>query len=82
MGHPAGVKRDFEALEKATCGSHRPTGKDDHRLEAAPLTGVSADGQPWADSFSGGGRETLKKAGRAGRKPELTEADRERLEDL
>jgi hypothetical protein len=82
MGHPAGVKRDFGTLEKATCGSHRPTGKDDlNRLEVAPLTGVSTDRQPWADSFSGG-RETLKKAGRAGRKPELTEADQERLEDL
>lgn len=36
----------------------------------------------WRDEFRDRGREALKKAGRAGRRPELREADRERLEDL
>jgi len=36
----------------------------------------------WADEFRAGGREALKKAGRAGRRPELSEADRERLQEL
>jgi transposase len=36
----------------------------------------------WADEFRSGGGEALKKAGRAGRQPALTEADRERLQEL
>ena len=36
----------------------------------------------WVDEFRTGGREALKSAGRAGRKPGLTEADRERLQEL
>jgi transposase len=84
MGNPAGVKRDFVALER-------------RRFEAAKLLEKSGLNQSevarrlhvcrqtvsrWADEFGGGGREALKKAGRAGRKPELTEADGERLQEL
>ena len=36
----------------------------------------------WVDEFQTGGKEALKKADRAGRKPELTEADRQRLQEL
>ncbi len=36
----------------------------------------------WVEEYNKGGKEALKKAGRAGRKPELSEADRERLGDL
>ena len=83
MGNPAGVKRDFVALEK-------------RRLEAVRLLEKSALNQSevacrvhvcrqtvsgWAEEFRAGGREALKKA-EPGRKPELTEADRKRLEEL
>lgn len=33
----------------------------------------------WADEYHSGGKQALKKAGRAGRKPELSKADLERL---
>jgi len=36
----------------------------------------------WAEEFAEGGREALKMTGRAGRKPELSEEDRERLTEL
>ena len=71
MGNPAGVKRDFVALEK-------------RRFEAVRLLEKSALNQSevacrvhvcrqtvsrWAEEFRAGGREALKKAG-PGRKPE------------
>lgn len=36
----------------------------------------------WAKEFRVGGKLAMKKAGRAGRKPRLTEADRQRLQQL
>lgn len=84
MGNPAGVKRDFDALEK-------------RRLEAIDLWQNSDLNQSevarrlhvcrqtvnrWVDQFQTGGKSCLKKAGRAGRKPELTEEDHERLQGL
>jgi transposase len=36
----------------------------------------------WADEFRAGGQEALKRAGRTGRKPELSKADRERLQEF
>jgi transposase len=84
MGNPAGVKRNFEALEK-------------RRLEAVSLLEKSDLNQAevgrrfhvcrqtvsrWVDEFHAGGKAALQKAGRAGRKPALTEADRERLQEL
>jgi len=84
MGNPAGVKRNFEALEKRRMEAIGLLEKTDlnqsevaRRLQVCRQT-VSR----WMDEFRDGGREALKKAGRAGRKPELTEADRQRLEDL
>lgn len=84
MGNPAGVKRDFEALEKRRLQAIGLLEKHDlnqsevaRRLQVCRQT-VSR----WMDEFRDGGQEALKKAGRAGRKPELTEADRERLEEL
>ena len=82
MGNPAGVKRDFVALEK-------------RRFEAVRLLEKSALNQSevacrvhvcrqtvsrWAEEFRAGGREARKKA-EPGRKPELTEADGKRLEE-
>jgi len=70
MGNPAGVKRDFEALER-------------RRMEAIGLLEKRDLNQPevarrlhvcrqtvsrWMDEFRGGGHKALRKAGRAGRK--------------
>ena len=84
MGNPAGVKRDFVALEKRRFEAVRLLEKNDlnqsevaRRLQVCRQT-VSR----WADEFQDGGPEALKKAGRAGRKAELSEADRERLREL
>ena len=84
MGNPAGVKRDFEALEKRRMKAVGLVEKGDlnqsevaHRLRVCRQT-VSR----WVEQFKSGGKDALKKAGRAGRKPELTEADRARLQEL
>jgi transposase len=84
MGNPAGVKRDFGALEKRRFQAVNLLDKSElnqseiaRRLKVCRQT-VSR----WAGEFRSDGREALRKAGRAGRKPELTEADRERLQEL
>ncbi len=84
MGNPAGVKRDFEALEKRRMKAVGLVEKGDlnqsevaHRLRVCRQT-VSR----WVEQFKSGGKDALKKAGRAGRKPELSEADRARLQEL
>jgi len=84
MGNPAGVKRDFKALEKRRLEAIRLWEQSDlNQSEVARRLGVCRQTvSRWVGEFRAGGREALKKAGRAGRKPELTPADRERLEDL
>jgi transposase len=84
MGNPAGVKRDFDVLEKRRLQAINLLEKGElnqsevaRRLQVCRQT-VSR----WADQFQVGGKESLKKADRAGRKPELTEADHERLQEL
>ena len=84
MGNPAGVKRDFVALEKRRLEAINLLGKSDlNQAEVARRLRVCRQTvSRWADEFRAGGREALKKAGRAGRRPELSEADRERLQEL
>jgi transposase len=84
MGNPAGVRRDFEALEKRRMEAIRLLEKRDlnqsdvaRRLRVCRQT-VSR----WAEELKAGGKDALRKAGRAGRKPDLTEADREHLAEL
>ena len=84
MGNPAGVKRDFEALEKRRMQAIGLLKKDDlNQSEVARRLRVCRQTvSRWVDEFKTGGKAALKKAGRAGRKPELTPADRTRLEQL
>ena len=84
MGNPAGVKRDFGALERRRFEATRLLEKKDlNQSEVARRLHVCRQTvSRWADEFRAGGREALKKAGRAGRKPQLTESDRQRLEEL
>lgn len=84
MGNPAGVRRNFVALEKRRMQAVSLLNKGDlnqsdiaRRFKVCRQT-VSR----WAGEFNAGGKDALKKAGRAGRKPELSEADRERLAEL
>jgi transposase len=83
MGNPAGVRRDFEALEKRRFEaigllekrlSHSETAR---RVKVVRQTVVR-----WARQFREQGRASLKRAGRAGRKPLLGEKDRKRLSKL
>lgn len=84
MGNPAGVKRDFKALERRRFEAVRLLEKGDlNQSEVARRVNVCRQTvSRWADEFRTGGREALKKAGRAGRKAALTESDRKRLEQL
>ncbi len=77
------MTRDFEALEKRRFEFVRLYERGEtqaaiaRRLETVPQT-VSR----WVKEYQAGGREGLKKAGRAGRKPRLSEAQLEQLEKL
>ena len=84
MGNPAGVKRDFVALEKRRFEAINLLRKSDlNQAEVARRLHVCRQTvSRWADEFRAGGREALKKAGRVGRRAELSEADRERLQEL
>ena len=84
MGNPAGGKRDFEALEKRrmeAIGLLENSGLNQSEV-ARRLHVCRQTVSRWVDEFREGGQKALQKAGRAGRKPELTEADLERLGDL
>ena len=83
-GSPAGVRRDFDTLEKRRMEAIRLLEKRElnqsdvaRRLRVGRQT-VSR----WAEEFKAGGKDALKKAGCTGRKPDLTETDRKRLEEL
>jgi|SRR5579872_70232 len=84
MGNPAGVKRDFEALEKRRLEAIRLLGKGEfNQAEVARRLHVCRQTvNRWVDEFKAGGKDRLKKAGRAGRKPKMTHAEGERLGEL
>jgi transposase len=84
MGNPAGVKRDFGGLEKRRFQAARLLQKGDlNQSEVARRVRVCRQTvSRWAEEFQTGGMAALQKAGRAGRKPELSDADRKRLEEL
>lgn len=83
MGNPAGVRRDFEALEKRRLEAiHLWQGgltqsEVARRVKVARQTVVR-----WVARYRQGGQAALQKAGRAGRKPLLEERDRQQLERL
>ena len=67
------MKRDFVALEKRRFEAINLLGKSDMNLAevARRLHVCRQTVSRWADEFRAGGREALKKAGRAGRRSEL-----------
>jgi transposase len=81
MGNPAGVKRDFDALERRRFGALRLLKKGLSEAEVARQVGVHRQSvNRWAKQIGEQGPEGLKKAGRAGRKSRLSEADLKRIE--
>jgi transposase len=81
MGNPAGVRRDFEALEQRRMEAARLLEQGYSHAEVARR--VKAHRQSvgqWARQLHQGGRRMLKKAGRAGRKPRLRPEDLRRIE--
>lgn len=84
MGNAAGVKRDFDALEKRRFSALDLVNKGDlNQSEVARRFHVCRQTvSRWMTEYRKGGEEALHQAGRAGRKPALSEEDRARLEEL
>jgi transposase len=81
MGNPAGVKRDFAALEKRRMQAARLLEKGYTESEVARRVGVHRQSvNRWVKQVAENGRIGLKKAGRAGRKPRLSEEQLRRIE--
>ena len=80
MGNLAGVKRDFGALERRRLKAARLLQQGCSEAEVARKVGVHRQSvNRWARQLAAGGRESLRKSSRAGRKPRLSEADRRRI---
>lgn len=80
MGNVAGVKRDFRALERRRLRAARLLERGWSEAAVARRVGVHRQSvNRWAKQLAEGGRPALRKAGRAGRKPRLSEADRRRI---
>ncbi len=83
MGNPAGVRRDFDALERRRMQAVELLRKGLNQSEVARRVKVcSQTVSRWNLAVSKQGKGALKKAGRAGRKPKLDWSERERLEEL
>ena len=76
MGNPAGVKRDFLALEQRLLRAAGLLGQGFPQAEVARRVGVHRQSvSRWANALAKNGRDALRQAGRAGRKPRLAEQD-------
>ena len=82
MGNPAGVKRNFDDLEKRRLQAAKLLKKGIHEAEVARRVGVHRQSvNRWARQLTETGIAGLKKAGRAGRKPLLSEADLDKIRE-
>lgn len=83
MGNPAGVRRDFEALEKRRFTAIRFLQEGVNQTEIARRLKVSRSTVVrWVGQYRREGEDALRKADRAGRPALLTQGDRQRLEKL
>lgn len=81
MGHPAGLKRDFAALEARRLEGATLLRQGLPQAEVARHLGVHRQSvSRWAEALERNGRRALKHPGRAGRKPQLGAADLRCLE--
>src|SRR5260221_11947094 len=83
MGNPAGVPLDFEALEKRRFQALQMLERGLRQAEIArQLRVVPQTVARWVHDYRADGKSALRKAGRAGRKPRLSEKERQQLEKL
>ncbi len=81
MGNPAGVKRDFEALEQRRFRAAALLRKGLSEAQVARQVGVHRQSvNRWARQLGEAGRWALRKAPRPGRKALLSERDLRRIE--
>jgi transposase len=81
MGNPAGVRRDFDALERRRFKALRLLRQGVNQSEVARRVRVVRQSVArWAALDREGGQRALRQAGRAGRKPRLTPRQKSRLE--
>lgn len=80
MGNPAGVKRDFDALEKRRFAAVKLLKSGVHQAEVARCLGVHRQSvSRWAAAMQKKGKDGVRKAGRAGRMPKLSSKQKETL---
>ena len=84
MGNPRGVRRDFEALEKRRREAVRLVVEEGWSQSAAArqVKAAQQSVSRWVGEYRRRGSAGLRRAGRAGRKPLLNAAQRERLTAL
>jgi transposase len=81
MGNPAGVHRDFVALEQRRREAAELLRQGIHQAEVARRVGVHRQSVGrWAQQLDRGGVRALQRAGRAGRKARLRPEDLRRIE--
>jgi transposase len=81
MGNPAGVCRDFEALERRRMRAAGLLEKGYSQSEVARIVDAHRQSvSQWAAELRAKGRAGLKKAGRAGRKPRLSTQQLRKIE--
>lgn len=81
MGNALGVRRDFDVLESRRLEAARLLREGSSQAEVARRVGVHRQSvSRWAKELGASGIKGLRKAGRAGRKPLLSVADRRRVE--
>jgi len=83
MGNPRGVRRDFDALEKRRLEAIRLWERGETQAAIARRVGVVRQSiYRWVNAYRRDGREGVKKAGHAGRKPLLSTAEKRQLAKL
>jgi transposase len=81
MGFPAGVRRDFEALEQRRLRAADLLQKGLSQSEVGRRVGAHRQSvSQWAEALREKGRQGLRKAARAGRPPKLHAEDLKRIE--
>ena len=80
MGNARGVKRDFDALEKRRFAAQKLLAAGIHQSEVARRLGVHRQSvSRWAAALEKQGKDALRKAGRAGRLPRLSQPQKEAI---
>jgi transposase len=75
------VRRDFDALENRRMQAAKLLKEGVSEAEVARRVGVHRQSvNRWSKQMEKSGRTGLRKAGRAGRKPQLSESDRKKIE--